>query len=99
MTVLKKILLVWVWFFLFMCLTAPNARADSKQILDYQQVTTHPDIDLSARISPDGKWMTYVSRQSGNFDIWIRSTTGGRDIQVTFHKADDYYPVWSPDSR
>ncbi len=75
------------------------SQSVDKKSLDYQQVTTHPDIDLSARISPDGKWMTYVSRQSGNFDIWIRSTAGGRDIQITTHKADDYYPVWSPNGK
>ncbi|MBN2411351.1 CHAT domain-containing protein [candidate division KSB1 bacterium] len=94
---MKKIIFVFV--LLVICTPGLYAQPGGKQILDYQQVTTHPDIDLSARISPDGKWMTYVSRQSGNFDIWIRSTAGGRDIQVTFHKADDYYPVWSPDGR
>jgi len=66
---------------------------------DLRQVTTHPDIDLSPRLSPDGKYLAYVSRQTYNFDIWIKSTTSTRSRQVTFNKADDFYPVWYPDSR
>lgn len=69
------------------------------QVVDLRQVTTHPDIDLSPRVSPDGKWIAYVSRQSLNFDIWIRSTSGGRPRQITKHKADDYYPTWGPKSK
>ncbi|MBN1542107.1 PD40 domain-containing protein, partial [candidate division KSB1 bacterium] len=63
------------------------------------QVTTHPDIDLTPRVSSDGKWVAYVNRQAANYDIWITSTSGGRSHQITFHKADDLYPAWGPDSR
>ncbi len=74
--------------------------ADSAvSLFEYYQITTHPDIDLSPRVSPDGKWIAYVSRQTYNFDIWLRSTKGGRSTQVTFHKADDYYPAWYPNSK
>ncbi len=96
---IKHIFLTLVLTVSFLSSSFSFAQTPENRKLDYQQVTTHPDIDLSARISPDGKWMAYVSRQSDNFDIWIRSTAGGRSIQVTFHKADDYYPVWYPDSR
>jgi CHAT domain-containing protein/Tol biopolymer transport system component len=71
----------------------------SARPLDFRQVTTHPDIDLSPRVSPDGKWMAYVSRQTYNFDIWLAGTKGGRSTQITFHKADDYYPTWYPNSK
>ncbi len=66
---------------------------------NYYQVTTHPDVDLSPRISPDGKWMAYVVRQSYNWDIWIRGVKGGRSRQITFTLADDFYPVWAPDGK
>lgn len=72
---------------------APPARPDLRQ------VTTHPDIDLSPRLSPDGQHLAYVSRQTYNFDIWVRSNRTGRTRQITFNKADDFYPVWYPDSR
>lgn len=67
--------------------------------VDFRQVTTHPDVDLSPRLSPDGKWLAYVSRQTYNFDIWIQSSGGGRARQITLNKADDFYPVWFPDGK
>jgi len=67
--------------------------------IDFRQVTTHPDMDLAPRLSPDGRWLAYVSRQTYNFDIWIQSTRGGRARQITFNKADDFYPVWYPNSQ
>lgn len=67
--------------------------------IDYRQVTTHPDVDLSPRLSPDGKWLAYVSRAMYNYDVWIQSTRGGAARQVTFSKADDFYPVWYPNSK
>ena len=67
--------------------------------VDMRQVTTHPDIDLSPRVSPDGAWVAFVNRISGNFDVWIQSTAGGRAHRITSHKADDYYPAWSPDGE
>ena len=79
--------------------SVPASGAAATQPLDLKQVTTHPDIDLSPRLSPDGKYLAYVSRQTYNFDIWVRSTSGTSNRQVTFNKADDLYPVWYPDSR
>jgi len=87
-------------FLLFMVLmTAQGARSSPERKQEFIQVTTHPDIDLSPRISPDGKWMAYVSRQTYNYDIWVRQVSGGRGRQVTFALADDFYPVWYPDGR
>ncbi len=63
------------------------------------QVTTHPDADLAPRISPDGKWMAYVSKQIGNYDIWLRNLETGNVRRLTDHQADDYYPVWDKKNR
>ena len=51
--------------------------------------------------SPDGKWVAYVSDQSGENEIWISPQDGrGTAVQVT-KDADSYYyaPAWSPDSK
>ncbi|RPI03641.1 MAG: CHAT domain-containing protein, partial [Calditrichaeota bacterium] len=66
---------------------------------EFTQLTTHPDSDLSPRISPDGKWMAFVSNQSGNYDIYIKNLKTGRSRQMTTHQADDFYPVWDKKSR
>jgi len=65
----------------------------------YYQVTTHPDIDAYPAISPDGQWIAFASRRSGNMDIWIKPIRGGGAIRITSHRADDIMPAWSPDGR
>ncbi|MDZ7725475.1 MAG: tetratricopeptide repeat protein [candidate division KSB1 bacterium] len=65
----------------------------------FRQVTTHPNQDLTPRLSPNGKWLAYTSKKSGNNDIWIRNMRTAMSYQVTFHKADDYQPAWDPKSE
>lgn len=65
----------------------------------YHQVTTHPEIDAYPAISPDGLWIAFASRRSGNMDIWIKPIKGGSAVQITTHRADDIMPYWSPDSK
>jgi len=89
---LTTVLILWLFAF---ALSVPAPAA----LLAGLQVTTHPDIDLSPRVSPDGKWVAYVNRQAANYDIWVTNVKGGRSYQITFNKADDLYPTWGPDSR
>ena len=49
-------------------------------------------------ISPDGRWVVYVSDISGNPDIYLQSTTGQTPINLTKDsKAADRMPAFSPD--
>ncbi|MDZ7314593.1 MAG: tetratricopeptide repeat protein [candidate division KSB1 bacterium] len=63
------------------------------------QVTSHPEADLAPRVSTDGKWLAYVNRQSGNYDIYIKNLQTGRSRRLTDHEADDYHPVWDKKNR
>lgn len=63
------------------------------------QVTTHLADDLQPALSPDGKWIAFTSRRSGNQDIWVRPVHGGRAYRITTHEADDYSPTWSPNGN
>jgi len=65
----------------------------------YSQITTHPEIDLYPSISPDGKWLAFASKRSGNMDIWIKPVAGGTAVQITNHRTDDMMPSWSPDGK
>jgi len=51
--------------------------------------------------SPDGKWITYFSDESGENELVIRSADGqGKPETVTsMGPGYRYQPVWSPDSR
>jgi unsaturated rhamnogalacturonyl hydrolase len=58
-----------------------------------------PDSDeLHPAISPDGRFMVYVSNQSGNWEIYVVELRV-MDPQLTFHVASDRVPSWSPDGR
>ncbi len=51
--------------------------------------------------SPDGKYIAYLSDQSGEFEVYIRKQDGTEPpVQIT-RDADTYYYdlVWSPDSK
>ena len=69
--------------------------------------------DVNPTISPDGKWVAFVSRRSGGAttppsgaqDVFVVSTSGGALRQLTRSetdgRADSYIRivVWSPDSK
>ncbi|MGH7494305.1 MAG: tetratricopeptide repeat protein, partial [bacterium] len=62
-------------------------------------LTSHPEADLMPALSPDGKWLAYVSRQNKNYDIWVKPAAGGLATALTTNTSDDYSPSWSPDSK
>ncbi|NOZ63275.1 MAG: CHAT domain-containing protein [Calditrichaeota bacterium] len=80
-----------------------TARARSSTGFDltqiYEQITTHPETDMFPAVSPDGKWVAFASKRSGNMDIWVKPVAGGSAIQITKHKSDDIMPCWAPDGK
>jgi tricorn protease len=57
--------------------------------------------ERDAAWSPDGKWIAYISDQTGENELWIRAQDGKGAPQQITRGADTYYfaPGWSPDSR
>jgi serine/threonine-protein kinase len=52
----------------------------------------------SSQFSPDGRWMAYVSGETGRLEVYVRRTTvEGAAIQVT--TSGGGHPVWSPDQK
>jgi len=50
------------------------------------------------RLSPDGNWMAYVSKESGQYEVYVQSfpALGGKKI---ISEAGGTEPVWSPNSN
>jgi Tol biopolymer transport system component len=48
--------------------------------------------------SPDGRWISFVSNQSGREEVYLRDLAGERD-QVLVSNDGGNEPVWSPDGR
>jgi Tol biopolymer transport system component len=56
--------------------------------------------DDSPSISPDGKRIAFVSKRTGNEEIWVCDRDGGRPVQLTAFKGPGTgTPRWSPDGR
>jgi eukaryotic-like serine/threonine-protein kinase len=54
--------------------------------------------ELMPRFSPDGKWIAYVSDESGQYEVYVKPYPAGSSRhQVSVEGG--FEPVWSPDMR
>jgi len=63
------------------------------------QFLATPFLESGGRFSPDGKWIAYLSNETGRSEVYVRPFTGapageGR-IQISTGGGD--FPVWRPD--
>ena len=63
---------------------------------DPQPLLVGPYTERDARISPDGRWLAYVSDESGRPEISVRSLVGPTRRLVVSNGGGDQ-PVWSHD--
>jgi dipeptidyl aminopeptidase/acylaminoacyl peptidase len=50
------------------------------------------------RFSPDGRWLAYISDESGRFEIYVQPYPGpGRKWQISTEGGTE--PVWNPNGR
>ena len=54
------------------------------------------DDDKQPRVSPDSKWLAYVSDQSGREEVYVRPLTGG-GARVSISTGGGGEPLWAPD--
>ncbi len=60
--------------------------------------TQGPD-DSSPRFSPDGSLLGFISKRSGQKQIWVMSTSGGEARQLSRIEGGIDSFVWNPDSQ
>ncbi len=53
----------------------------------------------SLNISPDGSKVALTVTDTGNMDIWVWDLSHQTPTRLTFDKADDDSPVWTPDGK
>jgi Tol biopolymer transport system component len=53
----------------------------------------------SPRVSPDGRFIAYLEGETGLRDVHVVSVDGRQAYRITTDPADDFAPLWSPDSR
>jgi tricorn protease len=67
-----------------------------------RNLTQTPGVhERNSKWSPDGKWVSYISDQTGEDEIWIEAQDGrSAPVQITKGGSNyKYQPVWSPDSK
>ncbi|MCL7411348.1 MAG: hypothetical protein M8350_06015 [Methanosarcinaceae archaeon] len=62
------------------------------------QLTKKADM-RSPAMSPDGSTVVYISKLSGNYDIWTMDADGSNNVRLTDVPADEDSPTWSPDGE
>ena len=68
-------------------------RVDGSEV---KRVTVNPAIDATASWSPDGKWLSFHSDQTGSNEAYIQNIDTGERIQITSGENSVSYVRWSP---
>lgn len=62
-------------------------------------LTFNAKANFSPVVSPDGRFIVFVSTRAGNFDIWRMDVDGGNPLQLTSSPDQDGDPNISPDGK
>lgn len=62
-------------------------------------LTAQSKDDGHPAVSPDGRWLVYVSARAGIGKLFLRELITGSERPLTTGENVDLYPAWSPDSR
>ncbi|MEW6125874.1 MAG: S41 family peptidase [Acidobacteriota bacterium] len=74
--------------------TAPTDEGDLKQITD------SPWRDKDPQYSPDGKWIAFISDQSGREELYVAASDGSDDPQkISDFDSLKFSFAWSPNSK
>ncbi len=52
-----------------------------------------------AALSPDGRWMAYMSDESGRFEVYVRPFPNVEDGKFTISRDGGQEPLWGPQGR
>ena len=63
--------------------TTDTPRAAAPRFSRIVRVTSGPARDFGPAVSPDGKWVAYVSNLSGRPDVWVKFLAGGEAANLT----------------
>ena len=85
--------LYWKGFF------RTGLAATGFQNLSITSLTSTGDVTL-ARLSPDGKWLAYVSRRNGKYSLWVRQLAVPSAVQLIPPTTDQIYEAsFTPDGN
>jgi len=62
-------------------------------------ITSNDAYDAECAYSPDGKWIIFSSRRSGDMELYVMRPDGGGVVQLTHENGYDGGPFFSPDGK
>ncbi len=99
---MKKLLVLIATF--ASIISSTFAQSSSPRLLTLDDLHTLRELD-DPQISPEGNWVAYtvstvdVKEDKRNSDLWMANWEGTRTVQLTFNKASEHMPRWSPDGQ
>ena len=60
-----------------------DQRGDVPDFSRVVALTSGPDREFAPAISPDGKWVAYLSDAGGQIDVWVKFVAGGEAANLT----------------
>ena len=63
-----------------------------------RRVTFSGSYNISPRISPDGKYLAYISRREGKFQLFLLDLTNGQEQRLS-DTVKDESPSFSPNGK
>ena len=89
-----------LWYLVLRPGSAIRETAKPITNVNFTQLTDLPGPEYFPSLSPDGKSLIYVSRASGNWDIYLQRVGGRNPTNLTKDStADDTQPIFSPDGE
>jgi tricorn protease len=63
------------------------------------RLTSHPNMESRAEISPDGSQIAFTASFEGNNDVYVMPIGGGEPKRLTYEPQADNVLGWTPDGR
>lgn len=81
-----------------------NSKQSQLFIADIQgnnkvQLTYTNSNNRSPAVSPNGKYIAFLSNRDGNQEVYVMNIDGSAQRRLTFNNVEDWDPAWSADSN
>lgn len=63
------------------------------------RLTYSKSLDRMPTLSPDVKYIAFISDRGGNYDVWRMDADGQNPVRLTDSAEPEIHPYWTPDSR
>jgi WD40 repeat protein len=64
---------------------------------EVRNIVASDSSEFDPALSPNGRWLAYVSNRTGQIEIWVQAYPDGVPVRVS--STGGYEPLWSADGR